>query len=213
MHLISTLVTLISFTTIANAQVEIDKSQLHTQSTLRILKVTGKDAQTLRKLVSDHEMQPDHILSQAIDKNDSSSIKSIKCETDTCVIKFEGDAQTNKDAQEYYSAEYNKILLSLKDNQVFISGYPKDFTGSPSRYEARILRLMQENMNEIPGISEKVSKPLSSKLPDNTGSLLYTLNLKMNSINLTCYSYIMTGMGNQNFLSEVCGLGVIADVK
>lgn len=213
MYLFSTLVTLITLSTIANAQVEIDKSQLHQSKTLRTFTVKGQDALTLRKLVSDYEMQPDHILSQAIDKADNSSIRSVQCGANTCTIQFEGDVHTNKDTKEYYSEEFNNQLLSLKDNQVFISEYSKDFTGSPSQYEARILRLMQENSNEISGISEKISKPLSTKSPDTVSSLLYQLNLKLNSMKLTCYSSIVTGMGNLNFLSEVCGLEVVADVK
>ncbi len=177
------------------------------------LTVTGQDAMTLKKLVSDYDGKEDMYLSQEANKQDNSSIRYIGCKSETCTVIFEGDVFTNKDSQDYYTGSFNRKIKSLREDQVLVINAVRGLTGAPSFYESRIIKLLQENRNEVKGIRLKAIRPRNSTRAENVSSLVYEIGLKLNRIELQCYSSITTGMGVTNFLSENCSFAAIVDIK
>ncbi len=182
----------------------------------RTLLIAGEDAKTLRKLLAGYDETMDTVLAKNAEQNDNSDIRSLKCSDsdETCTLVFKGDAFSNKDGEDYYTKSFNTSVKGLAENQILLTNSTKQLDGSKASYEARILNILMENKHKVPGLKYIIHKPIGLTNPQvNVSNLLYEVELKLQNIQLRCYSSIVTGMGNTNFLHENCAIQAIANVK
>ncbi|MES2802197.1 MAG: hypothetical protein V4654_06865 [Bdellovibrionota bacterium] len=198
--------------------ITIEKSEaVQYSSEPRTLVISGEDATTLRKLLAGYNETIDTVLAKNAEPSDMSDIRSLKCSDSeaTCTLVFKGYAFFNEDTEDYYTPSFNALVNSLAGNQVLLTNRVKQLeAGSKTSYEARILNILMENKHKVPGLKYKIHKPAGLSDPQvNVSHLLYEVELKLQNIQLRCYSSIVTGMGSTNFLHENCSVQAIANVK
>lgn len=202
-------VLILAMTSTVHADVKIKKLENRTENPV-ILTFTGEEARALKEIANDYDGTIDSILQNGAGKNDFSMIRGLRCGTDTCVMELEAEVLTKEDTREYYAEKFNKSLKNLADGEVLISPLMGKSSEGMTALDSRFLRLMMEKSNESNLVHIKTSRPSSLKNAEQISSTLYEVSMKSGALSITCYSSIVTGMGNVNFLSESCSVNAVA---